>query len=963
MKNFTKLFLAVAAALFAYACVTDTTNDLGVKLDGQVTEITISLEESRTQLGDKAGDFYPLYWSEGDAISVNGIASAALSAAQAGSAAATFVVEGAFATPYCIAYPAAPAGQVLFAENQNHVSNTTFGSGVSTMYAYGDSNGVQLSHLTGVLKIGVVGSATITKAQISTIDRAPIAGAFNFDFEKGVATATADSKHVINYSFGEGVQLSSEATYLHVAVPAGVYDELYVTLFDADGGAMYATVKADDTKPLAVGKVRNFTNTINYEPSSATIIKNKAELLAWAANSASTTDVVLAADIDMTGEAWTSVTEFAGVFRGNGYAIKGLTAPLFGDVNAKAITGVHLVDVDINATNNPNVGALAGWLKNADAVVSNCSASGKITLNYDGSITDTAFVSGLISRLDSATEVKNLVSNVAIEVTGKYAACDIGGVVAYAPSNPLTNCTNLGTITFSGETTGILYIGGISRICNTTTNCVNGSKDDKTGETGKIVINGTSHGAAVVVSGLIEQTKSGGTAEARAINANNHNYGNIYYSTPSAKAYVQLCGILRQSNDHINWNHCSNHGDIIVSGGSDVAIYVGGFEARHFNATIYNNSHNYGDITITSDVNTPELALGGLVGTLDDTGEAITIQSCTNHGNIKVYSSIPKNIYLGGFLGRLYCGQFLVGEDGNTEMLSHNYGDILYEANNTNTSVYAGGDIGVISHNLSGNETHTTLACRLANFTNHGDITINGSCKTAQIGGLFGRVQTGSASKAEGSKWYNTLYDSCNKGNMTINATVDGGDCAIGGLYGFLTNKFTGSGGNWVNEGKLVFTGETVTHRLILGGYVGATDKPFLGGANTIYNFGDIECTGKINTSKNNRVGGLFGQTNSSFNNVHVFCNIKTAGYSNVGMLTGCTRAGNVVSTNCSAGGTICFESEDNYNADGDLVGTKDKVIALTAENFFEYLYGTKVDWTGIENYDGCTFLSEKPTL
>ena len=244
MKNLTKLFLAVAAGMFALSCVTDATNDLEVNLGGgQVTEINISLEESRTELGAEADGIYPLYWSEGDAISVNGTASAALSAAQAGSAAATFVVNGTLATPYCIAYPAAPTGQVLFAENQTHVGNSTFGSGVSTMYAYGDSNGVQLSHLTGVLKIGVVGSATITKAQISTIDRAPIAGPFALDFTNGKLTATAESKSVINYLIpttadSEGLELSNEPQYLHVVVPAGVYDELYVTLFDAEGGAM-----------------------------------------------------------------------------------------------------------------------------------------------------------------------------------------------------------------------------------------------------------------------------------------------------------------------------------------------------------------------------------------------------------------------------------------------------------------------------------------------------------------------------------------------------------------------------------------------------------------------------------------------------------------------------------------------------------------------------------------------------
>ena len=54
MKTLFKLFLAVVA-LFAYSCVTDTTEDLGVQVGGgQTTEITISLEESRTQLGEKA---------------------------------------------------------------------------------------------------------------------------------------------------------------------------------------------------------------------------------------------------------------------------------------------------------------------------------------------------------------------------------------------------------------------------------------------------------------------------------------------------------------------------------------------------------------------------------------------------------------------------------------------------------------------------------------------------------------------------------------------------------------------------------------------------------------------------------------------------------------------------------------------------------------------------------------------
>ena len=50
MKNLTKILVAVMALFTGFACTTDVTEDLGVNLAGQTT-LTISLEESRTQLG------------------------------------------------------------------------------------------------------------------------------------------------------------------------------------------------------------------------------------------------------------------------------------------------------------------------------------------------------------------------------------------------------------------------------------------------------------------------------------------------------------------------------------------------------------------------------------------------------------------------------------------------------------------------------------------------------------------------------------------------------------------------------------------------------------------------------------------------------------------------------------------------------------------------------------------------
>ena len=72
-----RIFIAVVA-MFAYSCATDATNDLGVNIAGEKTTITLSFEETKTQLGELSGKTYPLYWSEGDRISVNGIASRSL---------------------------------------------------------------------------------------------------------------------------------------------------------------------------------------------------------------------------------------------------------------------------------------------------------------------------------------------------------------------------------------------------------------------------------------------------------------------------------------------------------------------------------------------------------------------------------------------------------------------------------------------------------------------------------------------------------------------------------------------------------------------------------------------------------------------------------------------------------------------------------------------------------------------
>ena len=114
MKSLTKLFVAVAVLFAGFACTTDATENLGVAVGGQ-TEITLSLEESRTQLGAEVDGIYPVSWCEGDAISINGIESHSITIANDGKV-ATFTFNGVVNYPYCIAYPATTEGKVIFAE-------------------------------------------------------------------------------------------------------------------------------------------------------------------------------------------------------------------------------------------------------------------------------------------------------------------------------------------------------------------------------------------------------------------------------------------------------------------------------------------------------------------------------------------------------------------------------------------------------------------------------------------------------------------------------------------------------------------------------------------------------------------------------------------------------------------------------------------------------------------------------
>ena len=872
MKNLTKIFLAVVA-LFAYSCVTDTTEDLGVQVGGgqNVTEITLSLEESRTQLGEKVDGLYPLYWSEGDKISVNGVESAAAVIDNNNPASATFTVPGELATPYCIAYPAAPAGKVIFAANQTHAGNETFGSGVSTMYGYG-CTGVTLNHLTGVLKIGVIGSATLTFAQISTVDRAPIAGEFDMDFEKGEVKATSASKSVINYNFpvtadAEGFVLSSEPQYIHVAVPAGVYDELYVTLYDTEGGVMYATVKANEQKPLAVGKVREFSNTINYFPNSEVfIIKDKASLQAFAAEAATLTkDVLFVADVDMTGEAWTPIEGYAGTIYGNGYAINGLTAPLFG-ITSASFKGLHLTNVNINETVNPNVGALARRIMlpatGISATVEHCSVSGKISVHTPN------------FKFDSEQ--------------GEYAPFAIGGLIGTSYGLIISDCVNeadlevkeiLDISSIPEGKTPRPRIGGVVGALNT-----NGSGDatvyakmynlENKGDisytdfsyTGE---NGISTYSPVhcYLAGVVGNHASGNLAEGEIQNIVNR--GNVTLSGNFNSGSI-LTGTIGQYAAE-DGSHVYNYGKVSYIGGTTRHLYAGagiGYGAAGSNVS---NVHNYGELYIGEEATCLSLIAGGLMAYQSGSaGEDGRIADSTNNAPVNVFCKTATenpdktNLYfrVGGIAG---WNQINVNNCKNLEKGKVTVKTSIFNNDSATNNICVGGLVGYKTVNSirdSQNDAEVDVDLTLTTDmpkteggtegeTEAGtEETFDPTTVRANIGGLVGYS-------------HKEILSSTNNGAVSVSGSYVA-DLLVGGVIGACRGG--GAQDSITNNGKVTIKGNTtVGHWLYLGGCLGESLYCRLA-----YNNGEVcvengaSVVGRANIAGN--IGFTIGNCNRIYN-------------------------------------------------------------------------------------------------
>ena len=486
MKKIYTYFAIIALTALAAGCAKEIAGADEVIVPDQdllgQDEITLLLNvpaspETKTTLGTKDGSSYPVYWSAGDVITLNGTAATEFTPASGNAQATAKFKVSSLAAPYNFLYNGTGTNQVSFPATQNYVADG-FDPAAMPMYASVNSLGsdVTFSHVGALLKFSFTGSKKIDTINLSAADaNASLSGNFTIGATGGLlngALTPAAGGAGLTYSFGGHIQLSDTPFVFYIAIPAGTYEGgITLDVIDNDSGHMTVTVMdSDASKTIAAGKVREFDN-VTYIPNKEVNLKqiyNDATFLEFVnavAGGQKTLNARLtqaAATLSLsssTVSAFNSIEDYKGTFDGNGKTISGLDKPMFA-----TLKGV-VKNLTLNSTINETVADEYHWGMFAKQIIpssevddlpglQNCTAEGSITWTPASAIGSYMTLGGLVGNNRGGT------------ITG----CTNNAAVTFADGGVThTNQPSVGGVVGrtqkGGE--GISYQGDISNCTNT----------------------------------------------------------------------------------------------------------------------------------------------------------------------------------------------------------------------------------------------------------------------------------------------------------------------------------------------------------------------------------------------------------------------------------------------------------------------------------------------------------------
>ena len=292
-------FLAVALALAG--CQTENTTEGSggdIAVTNGKTILKVTMPETRTYLGEKQGDSYPMYWENDDLLCVNSTLSSEITINPNNPSSAEFKFDGVLELPYYITHYDKNTGslgllsEVVFFDNEQEESlENSFQPKSAPMYAIvkSASEGIKLQHLAGVLRFSVKASDNATTLQSITIRSESGSAIAGYYFINPILPEIYDEEYLATINISEGSLTSADTAFggtsgfnynhivyncntsrplstnesrnFFVTIPEGSHGMCYIELLTTSGKKMLCAWKANNIKG---GKVKEFS-TITFK--------------------------------------------------------------------------------------------------------------------------------------------------------------------------------------------------------------------------------------------------------------------------------------------------------------------------------------------------------------------------------------------------------------------------------------------------------------------------------------------------------------------------------------------------------------------------------------------------------------------------------------------------------------------------------------------------------------------------
>lgn len=690
MKN--KLLLISFAALAIASC---SKNELVPSSQTRLDAILAGdpVEETKTAIGEKTEQGYPVVWTVGDCISVNGCPSQELAEGDIDGKKASFTIEGVITSPYKAVYPLSAAewnGEdctVKLPATQNYVAGS-FDPAASVMLSSGKSLTFQnvLAYLKLTVNRGET-DAAISEVKVAGNNGEALSGSFAAVFGDICTIASEGNGEAVTLDCGaEGVALG---TPLIIALPAKAYaGGLNITVTTLDGkvqkvtsskefnacaGKIYTTSFTFSETPVQEPEIATEADLIAFlnaadggvkcTNTTAAVAKENAEFGDYSQWVASDGKVHITADITLTQTVDWSATEsarsctvsnFDGIIDGGGHTITfegAVKTPMF--INLYGIISDLKFAGNMTVTHSPYLGAPFVCVVQEGGIIDNCV--NKMNVNYstsDKAEWENLYIAGIAVR--SYGKIQNCVNEGTIEAAGRIGTTAfVGGICAVVYEKAaVASCINRGNIVTtikktSDGTTDLARAGGVA-------SWVYGKLEDCTNEadivfTGKLGFGGVAFynqggnfsgcrntGALSVDTDLsrlggIVYINNGGTLTSCA------NSGTL--TCPNSKCEIGGIAVCSKG-EGATIDNCENNGVIKVTGSGTRA---GGI-CFNMNAGVVQNCKNTANIifeTVPSSAGEVQF-IGGIVGITSETD--LTLTSIVNIFSTGSYV-IPTSTY------------------------------------------------------------------------------------------------------------------------------------------------------------------------------------------------------------------------------------------------------------------------------------------------------------------------------